>query len=160
MTIKRYHAFRTRFDLHHKVYQHRVVKALEYMMIDALVPAMTIFTYKGTDGARVVVKDVPRDPVAFTRMNDSIMDLIQNDDTPELEISRQIFEKIEKREMYTSCGRVSHVFLHTPLVWLAGRLSSTSEKKKVALLPILTTFVYFLFFLLLLLIHCTAGEHA
>ena len=59
-------------------------------MIDALVPAMTIFTYKGTDGARVVVKDVPRDPVAFTRMNDSIMDLIQNDDTPELEISRQM----------------------------------------------------------------------
>eukprot|EP00729_Bicosta_minor_P004671 gene4671-33948_t len=90
-----------------QLYQHRVVKALEYMMIDALVPAMTIFTYKGTEGARVVVKDVPRDPVAFTRMNDSIMDLIQNDDTPELEISRQIFEKIEKREMYTSCGRVN-----------------------------------------------------
>ena len=31
-----YHAFRTRYDLHHKVYQHRVVKSLEYMMIDAV----------------------------------------------------------------------------------------------------------------------------
>ena len=39
--------FRTRFELHHAVYQHRTVKAVEFMITDALVLADPYITIPG-----------------------------------------------------------------------------------------------------------------
>ena len=42
-------AFQTRFRLHHAVYQHKVVKAIELMIVDALVAAdnAKVFSFRG-----------------------------------------------------------------------------------------------------------------
>ena len=74
-------------------------------MIDAVFPAMEVITYRGTDGKRVTVKDAVYDPVAFTRMNDSLIDLIQNSQDPALQKSQAILDAMAKREIYGHCGQ-------------------------------------------------------
>merc|ERR1712151_1288932 len=71
-----FQVFRTRFDLHNEVYQHRVTKSLEFLIVDALTAAHPYLKVPGTDGVMKTFSEAISDPVAFTRLNDSIIDQI------------------------------------------------------------------------------------
>ena len=73
-----YEMFHTRFNLHKRAYQHRVVHAVEKMLCDALLAADPHFRLVGKDGTpSVKMSHAMQDVVAFTRLNDSILDTIR-----------------------------------------------------------------------------------
>jgi hypothetical protein len=85
---------------------------------------MDIITYPGTDGKRVTVKDAVNDPVAFTLMNDSLVDLIKVSERPELKKSQAILRAIERREIYGHCGRVN---MPTDMIESVKKKDTTEE---------------------------------
>eukprot|EP00949_MAST-11_sp_MAST-11-sp1_P002918 g2918.t1 len=101
-----YHFFRARFELHQTMYQHRVVKALEYMLTDALVMAHPYFRIRGTDGKMLSIAQAIYDPIAFTNLNDSITDLIRNSERAEMDSARAMLDRIDRRDLYYCVGKV------------------------------------------------------
>ena len=82
------------------MYQHRVVKALEYMLTDALVMAHPYFRIRGTDGKMLSIAQAIYDPIAFTNLNDSITDLIRNSERAEMDSARAMLDRIDRRDLY------------------------------------------------------------
>lgn len=78
---------------------------MEYMLVDALVEANDTLRIRGTDGRLVSMSDCTHDPVAFTRLNDSVLDLIWNCPSPKLDAAREILLAMDRRELYHSVGR-------------------------------------------------------
>ena len=111
-------AFRIRFDLHHKVYQHRVVKAVEYMLVDALIAAHDHFTIRGTNNKRKKLMECLNEPptemregkkgdlAAYTRLNDSVWTMIQNESNPKLRKAQALLSRIENRDIYRCIGGI------------------------------------------------------
>lgn len=71
-----YELFRTRFNLHKRAYQHRVVHAVERMLCDALLLAEPFLRLPGTGGARVPLSRAMEDLTAYTGLTDSVFDVI------------------------------------------------------------------------------------
>ncbi|KAF6743503.1 hypothetical protein DFP72DRAFT_932737, partial [Ephemerocybe angulata] len=87
-----YRICQRRYELHKHVYNHKTARAIEYMIVDALLlaePHMKI--------AERVYK-----PESFLRLNDYIKNEIEMSQGPELEASRQIFKRIKHRDLYRS----------------------------------------------------------
>ena len=104
-------AFHIRFKLHRKVYQHRVVKAVEYMLCDALSLAhdhLLLPTYKkdGSLGKEKSIAESLDDLGLYTRLNDSILDLIWHSVNPKLDAAKMILRRIEIRNLYLNLGQV------------------------------------------------------
>jgi len=74
-----FNLFRTRFNLHRKVYTHRVVKQIELMVTDALVLANDHVKVFGSDGELVRMSDCVRDMEAYTNLDDSILQTIKRE---------------------------------------------------------------------------------
>ena len=62
-----YEMFHTRFSLFKRIYTHRVSKAIEYMIVDALLAADHVLN----------ISDSIQDPSAYTRMTDDILTEIE-----------------------------------------------------------------------------------
>ncbi|KAJ7983116.1 hypothetical protein DFH06DRAFT_1172457 [Mycena polygramma] len=80
----------TRFRLHKMIYNHKTAKAIEYMIVDALIlaePHMKI--------AEQI--DIPK---KFLYLTDDIMPRIESSEDPELEGAREIFDRIRLRDLY------------------------------------------------------------
>ncbi len=97
-----YDAFHVRFQLHRKVYQHRVVKSIEYMLCDALEKAHDHIYLRG----RKRILDSLDDPELYSRLNDSILDLIWNSNDEGLDEAKVILGRIERRDLYINLGSV------------------------------------------------------
>ncbi|KAL4246513.1 hypothetical protein ABKN59_008642 [Abortiporus biennis] len=80
----------TRFSLHKSVYNHKVAKAIEYMIIDALLAAEP----------HLKIAEQIYDPKRFLHLTDAIMPMIEASLSPELETARQIFGRIAVRDLY------------------------------------------------------------
>ncbi|KAK7043859.1 hypothetical protein VNI00_008024 [Paramarasmius palmivorus] len=82
--------YRTRFKLHELYYNHKTAKIIEYMILDALRSADKFLG----------ISDRIRDPERFCLLTDNIMHEIKISKNPELAEAREIFHRIEKRQLY------------------------------------------------------------
>ncbi|KAG6331004.1 hypothetical protein ID866_8084 [Astraeus odoratus] len=80
----------TRFSLHKRVYNHKTTKAIEYMIIDALLAAEPYLKV-----ANLVDK-----PDRYMFLTDNLLSKIEESTGPELEEARAIIERIRTRDLY------------------------------------------------------------
>ncbi|KAG9095859.1 hypothetical protein FRC06_009342 [Ceratobasidium sp. 370] len=88
--------FESRFALHKMIYNHKSAKAVELMIVDALVQADSLLR----------LADKIRDPEEYLYLNDSVLLEIERSNHPELAPSREIIRRIRTRQLY------KHVDVH------------------------------------------------
>ncbi|XP_038982991.1 deoxynucleoside triphosphate triphosphohydrolase SAMHD1 homolog isoform X2 [Phoenix dactylifera] len=86
--------FATRADLHRTVYTHAKVKAIELMLVDALLAA---------DGY-LKISSFTLDPAQFWKLDDTILKTIETADKKQLKESRDIIRRIRRRDLYQFCN--------------------------------------------------------
>ncbi|KAF4074641.1 hypothetical protein AMELA_G00241630 [Ameiurus melas] len=96
--LNMYELFHIRYLLHHNAYQHRVTKAIEMMIVDALLAAERTFTLDGKKISDIASSD----PELYLRLTDDILQQIKT--SPTSPISKDIIKKIEQRDLYTCIG--------------------------------------------------------
>ncbi|CAG8592316.1 10626_t:CDS:10, partial [Cetraspora pellucida] len=101
-----YEMFHTRYSMHKKVYNHRVSRAINYMIADALVEA----------DPYLKIKEAIRDPKKYIKLNDSILSMIEHSDREELEASRNIIKRIRRRDLYKLVSECSIPKLYKNMV--------------------------------------------
>ncbi|GJN06059.1 hypothetical protein PR202_ga23744 [Eleusine coracana subsp. coracana] len=89
--------FTTRADLHRTVYTHAKVKAVELMLVDALVDAND---YLG-------ISLHANDPEDFWKLDDTIIKSIETAPNSGLKKSKEIIQRIRRRELYKFCNQYS-----------------------------------------------------
>ncbi|KAH9928821.1 uncharacterized protein B0H18DRAFT_1155264 [Fomitopsis serialis] len=85
-----YELCHTRFSLHKRVYGHKTAKAIEYMLIDALLAAEPYMKF-----ARDIF-----DPKRYLYLTDDIRIRIEASESPELQPARDILYRIHRRDLY------------------------------------------------------------
>ncbi|KAF9446805.1 HD-domain/PDEase-like protein [Macrolepiota fuliginosa MF-IS2] len=80
----------TRFKLHKMIYNHKAAKAIEYMIVDALLAAES----------HLHITECVFDPNKFIHLNDHLLGRIESSSAPELERSRSIVRRIRDRDLY------------------------------------------------------------
>ncbi|CAG8494845.1 12102_t:CDS:10 [Funneliformis caledonium] len=85
-----YELFHTRYSLYKKVYYHRVGKAIEYMLCDAMAEADPILE----------ISKAVDDPEKYLKLDDTILNQIEFSTDPRLEKSRKLIKRIRTRDLY------------------------------------------------------------
>ncbi|XGW07615.1 hypothetical protein V3C99_010629 [Haemonchus contortus] len=85
--------------LHNLLYQHRVVSAIEAMVVRAMVLADKHLSYMGDDGLSYSLSEVSQNLDAFLRTSDGILRDIANSTLPEMAEAQSILKDIEKRNL-------------------------------------------------------------
>ncbi|XP_010682564.2 uncharacterized protein LOC104897395 isoform X1 [Beta vulgaris subsp. vulgaris] len=86
--------FNTRADLHRTVYTHSKVKAIELMVVDALLKANN----------HLQITSKIHDPAEFWKLDDTIIKRIEIDPHPALKESRDLISRIRRRDLYQFCN--------------------------------------------------------
>ncbi|KMZ70593.1 SAM domain and HD domain-containing protein [Zostera marina] len=86
--------FTSRADLHRTVYTHAKVKAVELMLIDALVKANDY----------IPISAAIMDPSLYWKLDDTILKTIETSTEPELKESRDLILRIHRRNLYQFCN--------------------------------------------------------
>ncbi|CAK8532902.1 unnamed protein product [Lathyrus sativus] len=86
--------FATRADLYRTVYTHPKVKAIELMVVDALVQA----------NAYLQISDTIQDPAEYWKLDDSIIKTIETSPLEELKEARELILRIRRRNLYQFCN--------------------------------------------------------
>ncbi|CAH9123149.1 unnamed protein product [Cuscuta epithymum] len=86
--------FATRADLHRTVYTHAKVKAIELMVVDALVKA----------NGYMHISSYIEDPSEYWKLDDTILKTIETTPNPELKESRELIRQIRRRNLYQFCN--------------------------------------------------------
>jgi HD superfamily phosphohydrolase len=82
--------FHARYTLHKRVYSHKTSKAIEYMLVDAMVAADQ---YLG-------ISDATNDPKEYLHLTDTIVKVIERSKAPELAESQSIIKRLRYRDIY------------------------------------------------------------
>ncbi|KAJ1953954.1 hypothetical protein EC988_002701 [Linderina pennispora] len=82
--------FHTRYSLHKRVYAHPAAKAIEFMLIDAMLIADPVLE----------LSQAVLDPERYLYLTDEIVRDIERSREPELETARAILRRLQKRELY------------------------------------------------------------
>ncbi|XGW07611.1 hypothetical protein V3C99_010627 [Haemonchus contortus] len=85
--------------LHNLLYQHRVVSAIEEMVVRALRLVDRHFRYMGDDGRSYSLSEMPQNLGAFIKTSDSILKEIANSMLPEMAEAQNMLKDIEKRNL-------------------------------------------------------------
>lgn len=91
-----YEMFHVRYLLHKQIYNHKVSKAIEFMVKDALIladPVLKIF-------------DSIDKPQEFSSLNDNILYLISSSNDNNLYQSKKLIERIESRNLYKCANEI------------------------------------------------------
>ncbi|KAJ6544294.1 hypothetical protein B0H19DRAFT_1170253 [Mycena capillaripes] len=80
----------TRFRLHKMIYNHKTAKAIEYMIVDALILAES----------HMKIADRIDVPEKFLYLTDGIQGQIESSEDPALEGARAIFDRVSTRDLY------------------------------------------------------------
>ncbi|XP_062314438.1 deoxynucleoside triphosphate triphosphohydrolase SAMHD1-like isoform X2 [Osmerus eperlanus] len=102
-----YEMFHTRFCLHRRACQHRVVEVIQLMIADALVKANEHIKIEGSGGEMFRMSDTIDDMEAYTKLTDHVFEQIlysPPDSPPELTEARKILENITCRRHYKYIG--------------------------------------------------------
>lgn len=86
--------FATRADLYRTVYTHPKVKAMELMVVDALVQANDYLQ----------ISSSIQDPGEYWKLDDSIIKTIETSPLPELKEARELILRIRRRDLYQFCN--------------------------------------------------------
>ncbi|XP_020081633.1 deoxynucleoside triphosphate triphosphohydrolase SAMHD1 homolog isoform X2 [Ananas comosus] len=86
--------FATRADLHRTVYTHAKVKAVELMLVDALLKANDYLQ----------ISSCSLDPAEFWKLDDTLLKTIEIADSKKLQESRDIIRRIRRRDLYQFCN--------------------------------------------------------
>lgn len=103
-----YELFHTRRLLHFKAYQHRVTKAAEVMITDAMILANDHLLMEGSDQKMLKLSECCDDPVAFEKLTDNIFTQILFSDSNRQQMlkAKQILQRIMSRDLYKCCGEI------------------------------------------------------
>ncbi|KAJ2518490.1 hypothetical protein H4217_003297 [Coemansia sp. RSA 1939] len=82
--------FHTRYSLHKRVYRHRAAKAIELMMVDAMLIADPVLQ----------ISQAVTDPSQYQHLTDDVVRDIERSKDPELEAARALIKRIHKRDIY------------------------------------------------------------
>jgi HD superfamily phosphohydrolase len=82
--------FMTRYKLFKECYSHRVCRAIDYMIVDALMEANPVFHFE----------EMIRNPASYVDVSDNILGHIETSRDPALAKSKEILKKIRQRELY------------------------------------------------------------
>ncbi|KAJ6598378.1 hypothetical protein DFH09DRAFT_1131650 [Mycena vulgaris] len=80
----------TRFKLHKMIYNHKTSKAIEYMIVDALILAEPFMK----------IADQIEIPQKFLYLTDDIMPRIESSDDPNLAPAQALFDRVRTRDLY------------------------------------------------------------
>ncbi|XP_052816720.1 deoxynucleoside triphosphate triphosphohydrolase SAMHD1-like [Mya arenaria] len=94
-----YEMFHTRRTLHSKAYQHKTTKIIETMVTEALVEANGFIEFTGKDKKKFKMSESIHDMKAFSQMTDDVFNRILNSTNDGLKESREILEKVLKRDL-------------------------------------------------------------
>jgi len=101
--------FLDRARLHKKGYQHRTVKIVERMVLDALLAADKHFQLKSENGSICSLSEACDDVSQFSKLTDEFLfRSIQYSDDPKLKVSREILNRISKRQLYKLVGSIEY----------------------------------------------------
>jgi len=102
--------FLDRSRLHRKGYQHKVVKNLDKMMVDAWIAADDNFPpILGSDGKKYKLSEACEDAVALSKLTDEwVNQSIKNSSDPALEQARHILKRIDDRDQYKIIARIEN----------------------------------------------------
>lgn len=95
-------AFHTRYELHHRVYQHKGVRAIEYMIGDLLLAANEHVRVKNKR-----ISEVFQCMDAYQHLDDRILMKVQESDGLELEAARAILNRIFTKPYYEYVGQTA-----------------------------------------------------
>ncbi|KAJ8076162.1 hypothetical protein PM082_022147 [Marasmius tenuissimus] len=80
----------SRFELHKMVYNHKTAKAIEYMIIDALLHAERVMG----------ISKAVTNPKRYLTLTDSVMERIEDSEDERLADAQAIFNRIHRRDLY------------------------------------------------------------
>lgn len=103
-----YDMFYVRKILHQRAYQHKTGKAIEYMIRDALVLANEHFLIPGRE-EMCKMSECIDDMWAYSKLNDSILDMIKFDKNPALQPAQELIHRIESRQLYKYIGQTAPI---------------------------------------------------
>ena len=100
------------FELHITVYQHKTVKAFEFMVQDLLyavadVPLIRNPHARGTANAKALltIREAVADAEAYAQLDDTVLSLIDNSPLITNE-ARRLLDRLKTRQHYRLCGKV------------------------------------------------------
>ncbi|XP_062314435.1 deoxynucleoside triphosphate triphosphohydrolase SAMHD1-like isoform X2 [Osmerus eperlanus] len=101
-----YDMFHTRFSLHRRAYQHRVVEAIQLMIRDALVEANPHILIKGSGVKTFRMSDTVFDMEVYSKLTDHVFEQILYSPSSDLDKARKILERITHRRLYKCVGQI------------------------------------------------------
>lgn len=122
-------AFHTRFELHQSVYQHKTVRAIEYMICDVFLAANEHMKIKNTR-----ISDVVSNMEAYQHLDDRVLAKVQESDGPELAEARKILNRIFTKPYYQYVGKtlVTDHSRHKTEQMLLDEVLCCSSKRSLA----------------------------
>eukprot|EP01116_Phalansterium_solitarium_P001273 TRINITY_DN11064_c0_g1_i1.p1 TRINITY_DN11064_c0_g1~~TRINITY_DN11064_c0_g1_i1.p1 ORF type:complete len:489 (+),score=-0.20 TRINITY_DN11064_c0_g1_i1:32-1498(+) len=91
-----YEMFHTRYSMHKLVYSHKVAKAIEFMIFDAISAA----------NVHLKISERIQDPKRYVYLTDGILKDIEASEDPALSASRAIVQRIRRRELYKMADEI------------------------------------------------------
>ncbi|CAJ0605866.1 unnamed protein product [Cylicocyclus nassatus] len=85
--------------LHNLLYQHRVVCAIEAMVVKAMILADKHLKYMGDDGIEYNLSNVTQNLEAYLKTTDAVLRDIANSSNPEISEAQKILEDIDRRNI-------------------------------------------------------------
>ncbi|XP_044154754.1 deoxynucleoside triphosphate triphosphohydrolase SAMHD1-like [Bufo gargarizans] len=100
-----YDLFYTRYSLHQRAYQHKVVKGIEIMIADAFLKANEHVKINGKHGKTYTISGSVDDMVAYTKLTDNIFQEILQSTDDAMKPARDILNRLERRDLYAFVGQ-------------------------------------------------------
>jgi len=102
--------FLDRVRLHRKGYQHRTIKIIDRMLLDAMLAAdKHLELLKSKSGVVCPLSQACDDVLEFSKLSDDfLIKSVQFSSDPEMEEAKQILNKISKRQLYKLVGVVEY----------------------------------------------------
>lgn len=121
--------FLARAHLHRIVYQHRVTKIIDLMMLDALRAAGNVFMVTNGNGEQLPLRACPLHPDFYVHASDWIVQAILHSSGEQLGEARSILERIQNRQLYTTIG--AYRYSEKTLMAAAKERSVTGSSQQI-----------------------------
>merc|ERR1719411_424150 len=125
-----------RARLHRKGYQHRTIKIIDRMMLDALLSADQHFHLTGADGKQFKLSEATDNVENFCQLTDEfLVRSLQFSHSPELATTRSILTRITKRNLYKLVRLTDSVAAPVSFTELQQKLKEIVESQGTVLQP-------------------------
>ncbi|XP_076449786.1 deoxynucleoside triphosphate triphosphohydrolase SAMHD1-like isoform X2 [Babylonia areolata] len=104
-----YEMFHTRHALHRRAYQHKVVQAVEIMLVEAMEEADDYILTPGKNGEMKKISQCIDDMSAYTNLTDTVFNRILVSNDPRLARAQSILHDIQKRKLYKCVGETEPI---------------------------------------------------